>query len=87
MHEAPVDATVVVFHSAVLAYLEEPDRRRFVASLDRFDRDVVWVSNESPGVVVDADATGHRDRFLLARDGRPVAWTGPHGHTLDWIDY
>ncbi len=85
VHEAPADATVVVFHSAVLAYLGQDDRRRFVHGLPELGRPVVWMSNESPGVVVDADPAGHADRFLLAVDGRPTAWTGQHGHALDWI--
>ena len=84
VHSAPVDATVVVFHSAVLAYLGSDDRRRFAASLDDLGRDVVWVSNEAPGIVVASDAPPG-ERFLLARDGAAVAWTGPHGHTLDWM--
>ncbi len=83
VREAPVDATVVLFHSAVLAYLARDDRQAFVDSVRTFGRDVVWVSNESPGIVVDADGSGHRGRFLLARDGVPVGWTGQHGHTLE----
>ncbi|MHA3703616.1 DUF2332 family protein [Jatrophihabitans sp. YIM 134969] len=83
VHSAPVDTTVVVYHSAVLAYLGEDDRRRFVDSVGRLGRDVVWISNEAPGVVVDGpDSPG---RFLLAVDGRPVALTGQHGHTLEWL--
>lgn len=85
VHSAPVDATVVVFHSAVLAYLRSDDRRRFVASLRDLGRDVVWVSNEAPGVVVEADRSAHPNRFVVARDGRVLAWSGPHGQSLDWV--
>lgn len=84
VHSAPVDATVVVFHSAVLAYLRADDRRRFVASLRDLGRDVVWVSNESPGIVVDADGSAHPNRFVVARDGEILGWSGPHGQVLDW---
>ena len=85
VHEAPLDATVVVYHSAVLAYLGEAGRRQFVASIGDLGREVVWISNESPGVVVEHPDDVEHGRFLLARDGRPIAWTGQHGHTLDWL--
>jgi len=26
-----------------------------------------------------------RGRFLLSLDGRPVAWTAPHGGRIDWF--
>lgn len=84
VHEAPIGATVVVYHSAVLAYLGETDRRRFVASVGDLGRDVVWVSNEAPGVVVD-HAENRPGEFLLARDGVALGWAGQHGHTLDWL--
>jgi hypothetical protein len=34
------------------------------------------------GTAVD---TGGASRFVLARDGVPLALTGPHGHTIDWL--
>ena len=78
----PADATRVVFHTAVLAYLTEEDRRRFVDAVQAAD--VVWISNEGPGVLPDVtaklpasvDPTGH---CVLAVDGEPVALTGMHG--------
>ena len=87
--QAPSDATLVVFHSAVLAYVAPERRRRFadvVADLPGH-----WVANEAPAVLeglvappaVDAPGAG---RFLLALDGVPVAWTGPHGQSLFRID-
>ena len=85
--EAPRDATLVVFHSAVLSYVAPEDRARFrnvVAGLG-----AVWISNESPAVFPDIAATLRRpapkDRFLLSVDGAPVAFTGPHGQSIDWI--
>jgi hypothetical protein len=83
VQSAPVDATVVVYHSAVLAYLGESGRSAFVESLARLGREVVWVSNEAPGVVVEYPRV--QGRFVLGVDGRPVALTGQHGHTLDWL--
>lgn len=82
---APANATLVVFHSAVLSYLP-PDRRaafrRVVAGLD-----CVWIANEGRSVFPDiAERAGGRtraDRFLLSIDGRPVALTGPHGQSYE----
>jgi hypothetical protein len=85
VEQAPRDATLVVFHSAVLAYLSADDRARFV--------DVVrglpghWISNEGPEVVasIDAPEPPSADPFLLALDGRPVAWAHGHGRALWWL--
>jgi hypothetical protein len=48
-----------------------------------------WVSNEGPDVLPDVAARApgqpRRDRFLLAVNGAPVAWTDPHGAALEWI--
>jgi hypothetical protein len=83
--EAPADATLVVFHTAVLAYIADPAARAGFARTVR-DLNAVWISNESPFVfpeiVVD---TVRRGAFLLAVDGEPVAWTDPHGAWIDWI--
>lgn len=85
---APSDATLVVFHSAVLAYVAPADRERFVELVR--DLGAVWISNESPQVLPEIaaklDAKPPEDRFLLAVDGEPVAVTGPHGQSIDWLD-
>jgi hypothetical protein len=84
---APRNATLVVFHSAVLAYVAADDRARFVDAVRGLD--AVWISNESPAVVpeiaVKLDVIPPDDRFLLAVDGEPVAFTGPHGQSIEWI--
>jgi hypothetical protein len=84
---APPDATVVVFHSAVLAYLDQGQRRQFTHVMRDLNRTGVhWVSNEAPGVIGGADLDPRpRGRFILAHDQVPVAVTGPHGHSLDWL--
>lgn len=88
---APPEATLVVFHTAVLAYLTPEDRARFAeraaALVAERDGRVVWVSNEGVGVL-----PGVRDRlpdgaagagdFVLAVDGMPVAVTHPHGRAF-----
>jgi hypothetical protein len=48
----------------------------------------VWVSNEAAAVFPDAAATIGRavaGRFVLSVDGAPVALTGPHGQSIEWL--
>ena len=86
--QLPADATLVVYHSAALAYVDPDGRAAFraeVAALAR-DRPVVWMSNEGPGVVVDVPVPDGPVPFVLAVDGRAVAYTDPHGRSIDWLD-
>ena len=86
--EAPKDATLVVFHTAVLAYVsavaEREEFARSVRSLCDF-----WIANEAPqifpGIAGRAGWEGPRGRFLLSVNGDPLAWTDPHGASLDWL--
>jgi hypothetical protein len=86
--EAPKDATLVIFHTAVLAYIaSRADREAFATramSLSQF-----WIANESPRVFPDiAPRAGTPCRtgdFLLSVNGSPVAWTDPHGGAIEWI--
>lgn len=87
---APRGATLVVFHTAVLAYIPDRDERaafgRTVRSLD-----AVWIANEAPGVQTASNAPEHPwpagfDPFLLTCDLRPVAWADPHGTSIHWIE-
>ncbi|GAA1919896.1 DUF2332 domain-containing protein [Nocardioides hwasunensis] len=87
--EAAQHGAPVVFHSAVIAYLEPPDRERFhvlMTTLVSAGR-CRWVSNEGPRVL--PGVTGGREvpggRFVTALDGTPVAWSHGHGHALDWL--
>lgn len=86
---APVDATVVVFHSAVLNYLPPEDRARFVATVT--DLPCRWVANEGFGVAVtepdQLPATPDPDTgwFVLSLDGVPLAHANPHGASLHWF--
>ena len=89
-HHQP-DAEVVVFHSAVIAYLTAPDRVRFatmMAELVAAGR-CRWVSNEGPARAA-RRRTGRSHGaagpyFVLGVDGRGVAFTHGHGATLDWL--
>ncbi|HEX2079595.1 MAG TPA: DUF2332 domain-containing protein [Longimicrobium sp.] len=84
---APREATLVVFHTAVLLYLPSEARERFVRMVAEMD--AVWVSNESPAVLpsiaAKLPAEPPADRLLLSVDGEPVAFTGPHGQSVDWL--
>jgi hypothetical protein len=80
--EAPPDATLVVFHTAVLAYLDEARRAEFVRRVQALD--CHWISNEGPNVIP-AHGPSPPSKFVLALDGRAVAHADPHGATLDWL--
>ncbi|MFI7220500.1 DUF2332 domain-containing protein [Micromonospora maritima] len=83
---APVDATLVVFHSSVL-YQVPPARRAAFTALVR-TLPGHWLANEDPAVLPHADlpeppAGGFHN--VLALDGRPLAWTRGHGQGATWI--
>jgi hypothetical protein len=85
---APKEATLVVFHTAVLAYVTSQEQRdEFVETVRKAN--AVWISNEAPGVFSSYAKTAPpapmRGRFLMMLDGIPVAWTGPHGQSIDWF--
>ena len=69
--KAPSGAQVVVFHTAVLAYLPEgvPDRLREIAAETTY---------------VTAEPTGEYSHFALEIDGVRVGSAHPHGRWLDW---
>lgn len=86
--EAPRDATLVVFHTAVLAYLSAAERERF--------RDQVgairghWISSEGEGVIPGLDlpavAPLASSYFVVGADGRrPIAFCDGHGRWLQWL--
>ncbi|WP_207553596.1 DUF2332 family protein [Teichococcus deserti] len=82
--EAPRDATLVIFHTAVLAYLPPEGRAAFAAIAPTIGQH--WISNEAPGVMpwpVPPAAEG--GQFVMAIDGAPCARTDPHGARLDWL--
>lgn len=85
--EAPADATVVVFHSSVLVYLDPEHRRRFVDLVQSLN--VTWISNEGEGSVPSIAARLPRSaggRTVLAQDGVPRAFTGPHGQSYEALE-
>lgn len=86
--QAPSDATVVVFHTAVLAYVDPPGREKFAAQMASLP--VRWISNETPltfpSIAAQApDPPLDRELTLLALDGVPLAYATPHGQILSWF--
>ena len=96
--EAPAETQVVVFHSAMLAYVAPERRQAFADRLtaESRTRDIVWISNEGPGIVPGLPDLGARKggmRFVLGRTrlsaGRrtdaALALAHPHGANLQWV--
>ncbi len=88
IEQAPSDATVVVFHTAVLSYVpDQMDRDDFARTM--IESGTTWLCNEAPPIFPQfAEKAGPIDEgmFLLAANGRPIAWTGPHGQSVRWIE-
>ncbi len=80
--EAPKDATLVVFHSAVLVYLTPEARHRFVRTVTALDAH--WLSTEGEGVVTRKSATDS-DLMVVCHNGKPVAHADGHGRFLRWF--
>ncbi|GHD23615.1 DUF2332 domain-containing protein [Tianweitania populi] len=88
---APKDATLVIFHTAVLTYVQDVSEREafshHVSSLCPY-----WISNESPGVFpsiaqkLEDGGDDHPGKFLMSMNGEPIAWTDPHGRSVNWIE-
>jgi len=81
--EAPRHATLVIFHSAVLLYLNAAERQVFAGLVRRTD--AVWLANEPtevlhPGRPMESPA----GRFVLSRNDEVLAVTHPHGQWIEW---
>jgi hypothetical protein len=87
--QAPAGATLVVVTSAAIVYLTPENRARFITTVESLD--ARWISNEGRGIVPAAAAAlgetvaPHPGEFVLALDGKPLAFTGGHGQRLDWL--
>jgi len=92
--QAPPEATLVVFHSAVLAYVPTARRAAFAHAVT--ERGAVWLANEAATVLADLPHPPPADLpdpppgptpSLLVRDGhRPLAWVDGHGTWLRWLE-
>ena len=92
VERAAAHGPVVVFHSAVIAYLQPEDRLRFNDLMTRMVAEAAchWVSNEAAQVLpaIAASAPGvaaSQPLFVLGIDGRAVALTHGHGHSMTWL--
>jgi hypothetical protein len=85
--QAPPGATLVIYHSAVLAYVTTAQRARFAEVVRTLN--AVWISNEAPGILpgVPAPASEREGSyFVLAQNGtRAIALTDGHGTWLQWL--
>jgi hypothetical protein len=86
--EAPSDATLVVFHTAVLAYLSAEERERFRTEV--LATRAEWISSEGsdvvPGVALPNVPPVSPSHFVVASNGRrAVAFCDGHGRWLQWL--
>ena len=92
--DAP-EATLVLFHSAVIAYLDDARREEWQQLATEVVEQVRaeggrahWISNEGAPVLPDVTATaacaGRESDFCLGLDGTAVGWTHGHGRHLTW---
>jgi hypothetical protein len=81
---APPEATLVIYHSAVLNYVDQRGRRDFELVVKGLG--ARWLSNEGARVVGGYDGQDADDAFVLVADGdRPLAVTDPHGTWVRWL--
>ncbi|MBX6355153.1 MAG: DUF2332 domain-containing protein [Micromonosporaceae bacterium] len=84
--QAPAGATLVVFHTSVLAYVPPDGRRAFTEVVRSLP--ARWISNEAPGVVPGivepTTPTSERLTTRLALDGQVLGCAAPHGQSLEW---
>ncbi len=86
---APSEATLVVLNSAVLSYLDPAGRERFVRQVRELDAH--WISQELPFVLpgiasrLPRPPSASQATYVVALDGRPVAFAPMHGDWLDWF--
>ncbi|WP_081262434.1 DUF2332 domain-containing protein [Ralstonia solanacearum] len=82
--KAPRDATLVIFHTAVLVYLSsQADRDAFAISVRGLSDH--WISNEWASVFPQLAPGWHGandDQFLMMLDGCPIGWSDPHGSSM-----
>jgi hypothetical protein len=98
LDEAPEDATLVIFHTAVLVYVGQEHVQAFANELARQSqsREIVWISNESAGVVPQITALAPPVREAQKLLGRThfrkgfrqdefLGVTHTHGAELEWM--
>jgi hypothetical protein len=86
--QAPPDATLVVFHTAVLAYLSVTEGEQFAQDVTALGAE--WISNEAPNVIPSIQMPNPTpisySHFLIARNHQPIAFCDPHGSWIQWLE-
>jgi len=82
-------STVVLFHTAVLVYVDAEQRNVFTDLVRQLP--IRWISQEGLGVFPTIrDQLPHQGagpaQLVLALDGEPVARTAPHGGRIEWLN-
>lgn len=100
LNQVPNDVHLVVFHTAVLAYVKQGKREAFARRMmGLFERPggFTWIANEAASV--DAPRAGwdvqtgltrlgrrsEAGRFVLSVNGQVQALTGPHGQLIEVV--
>jgi hypothetical protein len=85
--EAPRDATLVVFHTAVLTYVSPRQRADFAGAVEPLCD--FWVANEAPrvlpGIAERAGGLGPAGSYLISVNAEPVARADFHGGWIEWL--
>ncbi|GAA2215270.1 DUF2332 domain-containing protein [Nonomuraea monospora] len=87
--QAPPHATLVVYHTAVLYYVNDEGRAAFADQLARLG--CHWIGQETEGILPQITARLPRPHpdgplmYVLSLDGRPVAFSALHGGRLHWV--
>lgn len=90
VERAPLDTTIIVFHSAVLNYLIPTARAKFTEVVRALP--CHWIANEGAGVLPEVDAKltvsseECRGKFVVSLDGTPQGLAGGHGQFLGWTN-
>jgi hypothetical protein len=84
--QAPAGSTLVVFHSSVLYQVPAPRRSVFAEVVRGLPGH--WLANDGRDVIPLGELPQPPEGpvpNVLVLDGRPLAWTGPHGQTITWF--
>ncbi|KRE30211.1 DUF2332 domain-containing protein [Agromyces sp. Soil535] len=85
--DVPDEATLVVFHTVVLMYLDRVGRERFTETVRALPGH--WLSVEPrtvlAGVRLRDEVANESTDLVLAFDGVQLAWAQPHGRAIRWV--
>lgn len=85
--QAPGNARLVIFHTAVLNYVAPEVRKQFATLVK--DIGAEWLANEGARILPEVTSTNLlEDRpgaFVLSHNGCAIARTGPHGQFVDYL--